>query len=374
MLIKTNPEIQRIHGLDTLRACAILLVMMYHYMVFVSNEPSFGVLSEIGWAGVDLFFVLSGYLIGNQIFSEMRTNAGFSLTRFYARRALRTLPNYYFILAIYFLFPVAAGGNPSTPLWKFLTFTQNFDLKSGSSFSHAWSLCIEEQFYVLLPLISLLVLARLKSVRGMWIVIVGTMMICACMRYLMLDKVGVDGGLYRTYIYYSSWCRFDELLPGVALALVKNYHPLLWQEWTTKGGRNLVLGLLTTGFAFVLFQSFNYDPEFGFSGFTTTFGYTILACGFGYLTLAALSSNSWLARIQIPGAASLAIWSYALYLVHKPLMNALIPVFHSSGLGVASVVGISLMFLISIFAAYLQFLCIETPFMRLRSRLFPSKN
>lgn len=374
MLTKTNVEVQRIHGLDTLRAAAILLVMMYHYMVFVSNEPSFGLLSEIGWAGVDLFFVLSGYLIGNQIFSEMRTTGEFSLARFYARRALRTLPNYYFILAIYFLFPIAAGGNPLTPLWKFLTFTQNFDLKSGSSFSHAWSLCIEEQFYVLLPLIALLVLSRLKSVRGMWIVIAGTMMICACMRFLMLDKVGVDGGLYRTYIYYSSWCRFDELLPGVALALVKNYHNLVWQDWTAKGGRNLIVGLALTGFAFILFQSFNYDPVFGFSGFTTTFGYTILASGFGYLTLAALSSNSLLARIQIPGAAALAIWSYALYLVHKPLMNALIPVFKSSGLGVTGVLSITLMFVISILAAYFQFWCIETPFMRLRSRFFPSRN
>jgi peptidoglycan/LPS O-acetylase OafA/YrhL len=296
------------------------------------------------------------------------------LTRFYARRALRTLPNYYFILAIYFLFPIAAGGNPLTPLWKFLTFTQNFDLKSGSSFSHAWSLCIEEQFYVLLPLISLFVLVRLKSVRGMWIVIVGTMLICACMRFLMLHKVGMDGGLYRTYIYYSSWCRFDELLPGVALALVRNYHPLVWQEWTAKGGRNLLLGILLSGFALLLFQSFNYDPELGFSGFTTTFGYTILACGFGCLTLAALSSYSPLARIRIPGASSLAIWSYALYLVHKPLMNALIPVFKSNGVDVNGILGISLMFLISILAAYLQFKWVETPFMRLRARLYSPRN
>ena len=57
----------RLHGLDTLRAAAILLVFAYHYQVFVSGAPTFGWLSRIGWAGVDLFFVLSGYLIANQL-------------------------------------------------------------------------------------------------------------------------------------------------------------------------------------------------------------------------------------------------------------------------------------------------------------------
>lgn len=363
----------RIHGLDTLRACAILLVLMYHYMVFVSNEASFGFLSEIGWIGVDLFFVLSGYLIGYQIFVELRQKNKLSIGRFYARRALRTLPNYYFILAIYFLFPLAAGGNPLTPLWKFLTFTQNFDLKSGSAFSHAWSLCIEEQFYLILPLLALLVLGHLKTLRGMWAVIAGTMLFCALMRFLMLDKVGADGGLYRTYIYYSSWCRFDELLPGVALALVKVYEPERWQQWITKGKLNMVFGLAVSGFAIILFQYFNYDPVSGFSAFTTSFAYTFLAIGFAGLTLAALSPDSILAKLRVPGAASLAMWSYALYLVHKPLMNALIPLFNDWNISVSGSLGIVLMFLLSIVAAYLQFICVESPFMRLRSRWFAIK-
>ena len=93
----------RNYGLDTLRALAIVLVFMNHYMSFVSGDATFGFLSEIGWTGVDLFFALSGYLIGNQILSAMRSERGFSLKNFYARRLLRTLPNFYVVLALYAL-------------------------------------------------------------------------------------------------------------------------------------------------------------------------------------------------------------------------------------------------------------------------------
>ncbi len=137
---------ERIHGLDTLRALAIGFVVLHHYVLFVSRGDTFGWVGEIGWVGVDLFFALSGYLIGNQIFAAMRSPHGFSLGQFYGRRLLRTLPNYYFVLGLYFLVPAFRGGLELPPLWEFLTFTQNINLKPGTAFSHAWSLCIEEQF------------------------------------------------------------------------------------------------------------------------------------------------------------------------------------------------------------------------------------
>ena len=63
----------RIHGLDTLRALAVTLVVLHHYVLFVSGTNTFGWVGEIGWVGVDLFFALSGYLIGNQIFQAQRS-------------------------------------------------------------------------------------------------------------------------------------------------------------------------------------------------------------------------------------------------------------------------------------------------------------
>ena len=72
----------RLYGLDTLRALAIVLVFMNHYLLFVSDGGAFGFWGEIGWVGVDLFFALSGYLIVNQIFAALSSEHGFSLPRF----------------------------------------------------------------------------------------------------------------------------------------------------------------------------------------------------------------------------------------------------------------------------------------------------
>ncbi len=369
----TTGKTARINGLDTLRAIAISLVLMYHYMVFVSHESSFGVLSEIGWIGVDLFFVLSGYLIGNQIFASLKSDTEFSLANFYIRRALRTLPNFYVVLAFYFLFPLELGGKPVTPLWKFLTFTQNFELRPGSAFSHAWSLCIEEQFYLVLPVLALLLFRLKRSVKRGWIVLLVLMCTAILLRSWMWRNVGADWTTYYVNIYYSSLCRFDELLPGVALAMLKNFHPPLWQRAQQHGQASLLVGLCLCLLSCLLFQKYSYVEGQGFLWFTTSFGYSLLAISFACLTMSALSPNSWLHRLRIPGAASIALWSYALYLVHKPLMNVLIAPIGELGLDVKSPAGITFMFAASIAAGWLLFTLVETPFMALRTRYFPAQ-
>jgi peptidoglycan/LPS O-acetylase OafA/YrhL len=102
---------------------------------------------------------MSGYLIANQVLAGVNRGEELSLAAFYARRAFRTWPAYWVVLACYFLFPSWMEGSTPPPLWRFLTFTQNFNLPTGTAFSHAWSLCVEEQFYLVLPLA---VLAGLK--------------------------------------------------------------------------------------------------------------------------------------------------------------------------------------------------------------------
>src|SRR6201991_3431834 len=109
---------------------------------------------SFGWTGVDLFFVLSGFLIGGQLFSKLARELPISYGEFYFKRFLRIVPAYLFVLTLYLAIPGFKERSQLPPLWRMLTFTQNFglDLSKEGAFSHAWSLCIEEQFYLILPL------------------------------------------------------------------------------------------------------------------------------------------------------------------------------------------------------------------------------
>jgi peptidoglycan/LPS O-acetylase OafA/YrhL len=361
---------KRVHGLDTLRALAIGLVVLHHNVLFVASDDTFGWVGQIGWVGVDLFFALSGYLIGNQIFAAMRSPDGFSLGHFYGRRLLRTLPNYYAVLALYFLLPAFRGKLALPPLWEFLTFTQNINLNPGTAFSHAWSLCIEEQFYLLLPAAALAIAALRRSLRWAWIAIAATLAAGMLVRGVLWTEL-VDGSArplnhYYKYIYYSTFCRFDELVAGVALALLKNYHSGLWRRITAHGNLALAAGIAVAAPTFALFLG----NHFGFA--MTVVGYPMLALGFSLLIVAALSERSVLRTLRIPGAASLALWSYAIYLTHKQVCILLADPLAARGYGPESLVAIGVSMALSVLSGWILYRLVETPFMALRNRYLPS--
>ena len=360
----------RIHGLDTLRALAVTVVVLHHYVLFVSERSTFGWLGDIGWVGVDLFFALSGYLIGHQIFAGLAAPGGFSLSRFYGRRLLRTLPNFYAVLALYYCGPWFADGAPLLPLWRFLTFTQNILLTPGSAFSHAWSLCIEEQFYMVLPALALAVAVRKRCLPLAWTALAATVAVGLIAR-AWLWQSQVDGSPaaeshYFKYIYYSSLCRLDELLAGVALALLKNFHPRLWRRLTAHGDLALGLGAAILAAAFYWFVRDRY----GFA--VTVAGYPLLAMGFGLLLLAALDPASCLGRTRVPGCERLALWSYAIYLVHKQLCVLAARPLAAAGYGAESPLTIAVLLALSVLAGALLYLLVESPFMALRARYLPS--
>src|SRR5471032_2466665 len=322
----------RIYGLDTLRALAILLVFMNHYMLFVSGEPTFGFLGELGWTGVDLFFALSGYLIGNQIMAAIRSEQGFSLKNFYARRLLRTVPNFYVVLALYALFPYVRGS-------------------------------------MQLPPIALLVAACRKSLLWAWVAIVASlaagMLTRSCLWSAHVDGAADSGYQYYTLIYYSSLCRYDELVAGVALALLKNFHPAVWTRITSRGNWALAAGAILLG---VMYYLFLHD-RMGYA--MTVFGYPMLGVSFALLLIAALSPGSLLQRTRVPGAASLALWSYAIYLSHKQLCVLLSAQLKLVGIEPTMWSGVAIMSVATLFGGWLLFRCVETPFMKLRDRYVP---
>jgi peptidoglycan/LPS O-acetylase OafA/YrhL len=363
----------RANGLDTLRALAISLVFAYHYMVFVSREQTFGWFSVVGWVGVDLFFVLSGYLIANLLFAGIAGGGRLSLAAFYARRALRTLPVFWFVLALYFIFPQVMGGRTPPPLWSFLTFTQNFGLAPGTAFSHAWSLCIEEQFYLVLPL-ALLLAARFVQRRVLaWAALLALLALGVVARAVLWQTYGrestghIDG--YHPNIYYATLCRFDEFLPGVAIALLKNFHRPLWSRIVRHGQRVFAAGLLATGgMLFAVYQYYFIDGH-GYGFFMTAFGYSLVAMAFALLVVAALSPGCWLQRVRIPGAQPLALWSYSIYLSHKAIATILES--ELTALGLPAVFMPITIVVVCIGAGWLLYRGIEVPFMALRERHVP---
>jgi peptidoglycan/LPS O-acetylase OafA/YrhL len=368
-------------GLDTLRACAIALVFMTHYDSFVSGEtPVFGWIGEIGWMGVDLFFVLSGYLIANQLFAGMARGQALSLPRFYARRALRTLPVFWLVLAAFALFPAAMGGKPPPPWWRFLTFTQNIGLQPGTAFSHAWSLCVEEQFYLVLPAVLALGAwlanrrprrVALTRVHG-WALMGALVVLGVVARGLLWPSYArstPDHG-YTTWIYYSTLCRFDEFIPGVAIAMLKNFHRPVWDRLMARGGLLTAVGISAVAAMLALQHFYYYIDGQGWTFPMTAFGYSLNAVAFALLTAAALSPSAQGMRWRIPGARNLALWSYSIYLSHKPL--AMFIAHQLKPLGVSDSARLAIVAIACVAVGGLLYHLVEAPFMAWRDRLVPS--
>jgi hypothetical protein len=225
-------------GLDLLRALAIIVIVIYHAALFGFKLPSR--IDRFGWIGVDLFFVLSGYLIGGQLLAPLARGNKISLGRFFARRALRVMPAYFVVLAVYFLLPSwREYPDMSQPLWKFLLSIQNIALHGGTAFSHAWSLAVEDQFYLVLPFLLLFLFRRPRAaVIVPCLLVVGGIGLRA---FLAAQNPSVDGGVsfrgFQAWIYYPTWTRLDPLVCGVALAAIERFRPKWWQGLMNSVGR-----------------------------------------------------------------------------------------------------------------------------------------
>lgn len=361
---------QRIKSLDVLRSVAIILVFLGHYP-HLTGKPLFFPFDGVGGIGVDLFFALSGYLIGNQIFSSIAKGNAISFKKFYINRAFRILPNYCIVVFLYFTVPGLREAPLVTPLWQFLTFTQNlFTLQLPAAFSHAWTLCVEEHFYLAVPIAGYLFSKR-KPIHIAWMVIafilIGEIVLRSCMWYFYVLNAGDNlSSVYRHVIYAPTYARLDALTIGVALSIIKNFHVPCWKRLTQPhwGYAWLALGIIGYSWVgYVLAHDNNRDF------FKATVYYTILAMSSGALVLSALSKDAWLSKIYLPGMGALAIGSYAIYLSHKMMIH--LAVWTVENMHLAYVDG--LLFAVALFATVsagaLLYFCVERPWIKIRDLL-----
>ena len=360
----------RAPGLDLLRAAAIGWVMIYHAGNFdlISDKPWF---VAFGWMGVDLFFALSGFLIAGQLLRPWASGRPPNYPHFFARRLLRTIPAYLVIVALYFLFPALREQDRIEPLWRFLTFTQNLAPHlAGSTFSHAWSLSVEEQFYLVLPPAVALLAMRPTAGRIIGAIVALVLLGMVLRGYLWLHDVAArpfdlaarpHQGAYMTLIYYPTWARLDDLLGGICAALAQVFRPRWWAALTRRGDLVLALGLAGIAASMLFFQT----EITGF--FAATFGYPLLAASMSLLVIAAAERHSLIGRYALPGASALAAGAYSLYLSHKIIIHLVIvwmptwpetlrPLAPAAALAGALAAGATLYWLV------------ERPFLRLRDR------
>jgi peptidoglycan/LPS O-acetylase OafA/YrhL len=177
---------------------------------------------------------------------------------------------------------------------------------------------------------------------------------------------------YWQHIYYSSFTRFDELLPGIAIALLKNFHTQTFAKLVQKGNLLLILGSICTAAMFYILATYFYIDGYGFSFLIACVGYTFLSISFAILTMAALSSGSLLYRIKIPYASQLALWSYAIYLIHRPLFTFLVKLLNQYYINIKTAFGTSIIMSVSIFCGWLLYRVIEIPIMQLRDKYYPT--
>ena len=301
------------------------------------------------------------------------------MTRFYARRAFRTLPIFWLVLAAYALSPAVMGGTTPMPWWRFLTFTQNLGLRPGTAFSHAWSLCVEEQFYLVLPLVlagaACLARERVTLTRAhAWALMGALVAVGVVARGVLWQTWGRPadgrGDGYMAWIYYDTLCRFDEFIPGIAVAMLKNFHRPTWDRLMARGHALSLVGAGAVATMLTLAHFFYDIRGYGWGFFMTTFGYSLVALSFSLLVAAALSPSARLMQWRIPGAGRIALWSYAIYLSHKPL--AMFLGRQLDPLALSDAAKLALITLACIAVGALLHRLVEAPFMALRDRLVPS--
>ncbi|HEX9512220.1 MAG TPA: acyltransferase [Puia sp.] len=363
----------KLFGLDHLRTLAITLVFFFHYQLFqhpewVRQAGSFG------WTGVDLFFVLSGYLIAGQLFSRIAQGKCLAMGEFYFKRAFRILPAYLVILTLYFCLPAFREREALPPLWKFLTFTQNFglDLRQQGTFSHAWSLCIEEQFYLLLPLIMLTFLFFRAGKKAVYLLlflfILGIVVRIGSWfgQVLPFQDTDVFWVEWYKWIYYPFQTRLDGLLVGVSLAGLFQFYPGVRDRITRQGNLLLLIGLGLIAVAYF----FCSDPM---SLHASVFGFPLVAIAYGTLVAAAVSPSCILYKFNGKISAHIAALSYAIYLSHKGVIHLSQQLFMKWGIAGESNLMFFLCIVMTLLGALVLRYTIEKPFLKARDYILQKR-
>jgi len=359
--------VNRFKQLDILRACAVLLVFCSHMIPCPADANGFlhkvtTVLVRGGWIGVDLFFVLSGFLVAGLLFREYEKHAGIDVKRFLIRRGFKIYPPFWILIAVTTIFMEVHDGHvPRRGLVFELLFIQNYT--PVGLWNHTWSLSVEEHFYLILVL-GMFALAR-RSSRASFGVIPYAFVVLAALCLFMRITHAQQSSFAKSH-YALSHLRIDSLLFGVVLS----YYFHLYQTKFVSFAQRFRALLIVAG---VVLLTPAYMRPVKSTPFLYTYGYTLFYLGSGSLVVAAMGSRSP-KSVLARALAYAGSHSYSIYLWHMPvgvwgtaLVAQILPQLNNWGTYAFVYLGGSIAFGIVVAVTT------EFPVLRLRDRWFPSR-
>lgn len=312
-----STDTNRIFGLDIYRAVAIIIVVLAHGNFIIEGTILEGFPYFRFIDGVDMFFVLSGYLIGGILLKIITKPAPFSivaLVSFWKRRWLRTLPNYYLVLLCNYF--VVSQGIIKEDIeqfnFHFFTFTQNFAGPFYGFFWESWSLSIEEWFYIFSPIL-IFILVKKTTAKNAFLLTVLLMIILPLLYRISIYDPNIDRFTWDITFRKTVLCRLDSIGYGLLFAWVNKYYFSAWKKWS--------IPTFVIGMAFIVFiLKFKMAPN---TFYKQTFYFSLVP--FSAVLLIPLASRWKSASGLLPFAVQhISKISYSMYLINLALVAEVI--------------------------------------------------
>lgn len=350
---------KHIANLDLIRAIAILMVLFYHIVQWLPDQPeSLIFLTDPGEYGVQLFFALSGFLVGGLFFKEREKYGNVDVGNFILRRITRTMPPYFIVLAVSYA-GVYFSSRESFDI-SYLSFFQNYR-EEMPFFMVSWSLCVEEHFYAVLPFFLIAVFALYKALGRVAVVVMvgGALVLPMVLRTVEYQEHAPFG-----YHYTATHFHIDAMGFGVLIAYFFTKGVLL------KMGSKALFGVSLGASVLILYATNLLSHRISFC-----FLLLAMAVAFGLL----ISSSCHIRQFKLashPVTCLIANASYAIYLTHtlvmhigKMMLDRFLPSVElpTMALGGGLFVG-------TMVCGVGFHLVIEKPLMRMRDRFFPSRS
>lgn len=360
-----NNKSKYLPSIDSLRALAVLAVIIYH--VDVNYLPG-------GFLGVDLFFVLSGYLISSLIIKEFRKTGTVNLYNFYIRRARRLLPAVYFMITVGLVVMVLFnevllhkshldaifGYIYSSNWWYIFHKLDYFDsFGAQSPFKHLWSLAIEEQFYMIFPLLFLLVNRKKKSKDGTFklnknflYVVLGLILVSLIAHILLFDINNISR------IYFGTDTRAFSLLVGVVGAIL---YPMERLHTKVTPQQNLIYSVISLVSIATLITVMIYTSEY--NTWLYRGGFLLVAILGLIVIISSGKQHTVMARLlSFKPVVFIGKISYSLYLWHFPILVLTTPV---AEIGNTNIYFVILRVILTFVVAIVSYVFVETPIRKL---------